>query len=278
MGRNRQLAVLALGLALSCGREPPGVERQASQPPPPAPSLDKPFVVFSRPSIVIDRLEVPVPSPVTVGSQPSPETLTSDAPGIVSVDPSGSLVAHRNGEATVRASRGAGAALAVEVRAVSVLAIQPAEMLLRPAEEKRLKLFSGGGGEEVPSGAAVWSTDDPRVAVVIGGIVTAGDRPGTATITASYGGQASRAIVIVARDSGPAFAIRPESPRLRVGDVVTFDALSSQGPVRPRWDARPPRILAQSGPSTFSAKAAGKSVVCATAGGRSVCTTVAVRP
>jgi hypothetical protein len=52
------------------------------------------FVVFTSSSLTIDRLEVPVPVPATVGSTPSPLTLSSDAPEVVSVDASGALVGH----------------------------------------------------------------------------------------------------------------------------------------------------------------------------------------
>ena len=77
--------------------------------------LDREFVVFSVPTLAIDRLGVPVPPPVTVGSRPGPGTLLSDAPDVVRIDWDGSLIAVREGAAHVRAV-GTGSSLAVTVR------------------------------------------------------------------------------------------------------------------------------------------------------------------
>ena len=112
---------LAVAASLSCGERagsPAPGEGAPGVPPPIAPA---PFVVFTTPKMVIDQLGRPVPAPVTVGSQPSPETLSSDAPDIVEVTAAGALVARRNGRATVRARGGGESQLEVEARAVSKL-------------------------------------------------------------------------------------------------------------------------------------------------------------
>jgi hypothetical protein len=114
-------------LLAACGESPP-----PAGPTPEAPSeaqafldtrlaqarleLDREFVVFAIPAMVIDQLGIPVPPPVTVGSRPGPRTMTSDDPDMLSIGPDGSLVAHREGATRVRAV-GSGSALSVVVRA-----------------------------------------------------------------------------------------------------------------------------------------------------------------
>ncbi len=268
------LALVAAALT-SCAGSPDEATAGKQAQPAGAPG-ERPFVVFAQRRLLIDRLGVPFAPPVTVGSTASPETLRSDAPGIVDVDPTGALVGRRNGRALVR-SPANGQVLEVEVHAASVLAVAPARATLRPGGTQQLRLFTGGGGEEVPGEAAEWATNRPDVAIVIGGRVEAGRKPGTATVTVSYGGQVATAQVVVAEHPGPAFAIRPQAPTLRVGEAVTFEALSRRGPVAALWAPKGARLLAQSGPSTFVAVASGRSQVCGEAGGKVACATVTVR-
>ncbi len=262
------LAVLAVGVA-SCSGAPEG--RGASAP------GEQPFAVFTKGQLVIDRLGMPFAPPITVGSTASPQTLRSDAPEIVEVDAAGALVGRRNGRALVRSPTDPAQVLEVEVRAASALAVSPAVIKIRPGGAAHLKLVSGGGGEEVPAEAAVWATTRPDVAMVVGGRVEAGPKTGTATVTVTYGGQAATAQVVVAEEPGPAFSVRPQAPSLRVGQAVTFEAVSPRGPVEARWAAKEPQFLARSGPSTFVAVAPGRVSVCGEAGGRAACTTVIVR-
>lgn len=269
------LAVFAVALG-SCAGAPDEPKAGDAGGPGAAPG-ERPFVVFSQQRLLIDRLGVPIAPPVTVGSTVSAETLRSDAPETVDVDSSGGLVGRRNGRALVRSLADATHVLEVEVRAASVLAVAPARVTLRPGGALQLRLLSGDGGEPVAAEAAEWATTRPEVAIVIGGRVEAGRKPGTATVTVSYGGQVATAQVVVAESPGPTFAIRPQAPSLRVGDAVTFEALSQRGPVVARWAPEGARVLAQSGPSTFVAVAAGRSRVCGEAGGKAACTLVTVR-
>lgn len=160
------------------------------------PEATAPFVVFSATEFTIDRLGVPVPVPATVGSSPSPQTLASDAPEVVSVDATGSLVGHRSGRATVRTADGR-SSLEVEVKAVSAFAVVPARLGLRPGGKGRLRLVAAGSGEELPGAAAQWASDAPEVALVFGGEVEASGRPGTSNVLVTYGGQSARAVVVV---------------------------------------------------------------------------------
>lgn len=124
--RRAQAACIVGLLVTACEQPPP-----PSLPGAPAPSkpqvlleerlahakqeLGREFVVFAEQRIVIDRLDSPRAPPVTVGSRPGPETMSSDDPSIVTVEPNGALVAHRDGSAQVRAP-GSGSALMVIVR------------------------------------------------------------------------------------------------------------------------------------------------------------------
>ena len=201
---------LTVALA-SCSGAPEGPAAGQSAEPASAPS-DRPFVVFSQRRLVIDRLGVPFAPPVTVGSTASPETLRSDAPEIVEVDPSGALVGRRNGRALVRSSSEAGQVLEVEVRAASALAVSPPAARIPPGGTLQLKLLAGPDGEEFAGEAADWGSSRPEVAIVIAGRVEAGRKPGTATVTVSYGGQVATAQVVVEERPGPAFAVRPLWP------------------------------------------------------------------
>src|SRR5689334_10206052 len=115
----RVIVPLALSLAVAACVDPPedhsGAEHAASPPG---------FAVFREPMLTITALEEPVAAPVTVGSTASPETIKSDAPDIVSIDPSGALVAHRDGRATLHGT-GSHAPLLVEVEAPGRVAITP---------------------------------------------------------------------------------------------------------------------------------------------------------
>ena len=262
--------LVALSLLAACDSR----TRQDSTPTP-EPAPDR-FVVFSQPALVIDRLGVPVSPPVTVGSTPAPDTLASDSPDVVSVETSGALVAHRNGDATVRAQRG-GETLRVEVRAASQVTLVPAEIDLRPGDEVQLALVPAGGAEPVAADAVQWYTDAPSVAMVRAGRVEAGTEPGVATITAVYGSLSTKARVTVSVSRGPAIAVEPARPVLRVGGAVTFSARAGAGPVDVRWSVKPGTVLKQSGQATFVARAPGSAEVCASSRLRSSCTRVTVR-
>jgi len=134
-----------------------------------------------------------------VGSSPSPLLLASDAPEVATIEADGSLLAHRNGKATIRTLDGRGGELRVEVRAVSTFAVVPPRLVLRPGGTGQFRLVAGGSGEAIPPEAALWASDAPGVAVVIAGAVEAGDRVGTANVVVSYGGQSARAVVSVER-------------------------------------------------------------------------------
>jgi len=206
-----RFALGALAACLGACGDRPGREAAGEAAAPPTASPAAPsgaFVVFTAPALTIDRLDVPVPVPATVGSTPSPQTLSSDAPDVVSLDAAGALVGHRSGRATVRTPDGRGV-LEVEVRPVSALAVVPARLTLRTGGRGRLCVVAGGSGEEVPAEAVQWASDAPDVALVNAGAVEAGARPGLSNVLVTYGGQSARAVVAVEPERPARAAARP---------------------------------------------------------------------
>ncbi len=144
--------------------------------------------------MVIDRLDAAVAPPVTVGSTPSGATMTSDAPHVVTVEPSGSLVAHQDGVATIRSAAGS---LEVVVRTARSITLVPRRLALRPGETGRLHVVEGDGPQQIPAEEVEWATSDPRIATLFGAEVMAGVRRGRARVTARYGGRQAEALITV---------------------------------------------------------------------------------
>jgi hypothetical protein len=157
-------------------------------------TLDTPFASFRDRALNIDRLESAVVVPLTPGSTASSATLVSDVPDIVTVVGDGSLVAHRNGKATVRGVPGGGV-LEVTVLASAGLRADPAELDLSPGTASLPVLRTVDG--LVPSGAATWYSTTPQVAMVEDGRIRAGPTKGVALLTAVYGGEQVRITVRV---------------------------------------------------------------------------------
>ena len=156
--------------------------------------VDRPGVAFRQASLAIDRVGIPVAPPVTPGSSPSPATLASDAPDVVSIQPDGTLVANRNGRATIRALAGGGS-LTVDVLAVSGLRAEPPTLRVGPGLAALPVLKSGA--VTIPAGSVSWFSNTPDVAMVEDGRVRTGPTKGTATLTAVYGGERVQVTVVV---------------------------------------------------------------------------------
>ena len=87
----------------------------------------------------------------------------------------------------------------------------------------------------------------------------------------------ARAVFDVVERRVPQFAVRPAHPRLAVGSVLSFEALSADGPVEARWSSSTSRIAVALGGSIFRAVEPGEAEICASASARRSCTTVEVR-
>lgn len=271
------LAALCLLLAACGGAGPdPRLEGARLNAPGPGKSaMDRPHVVFSRRSVVIDRLDVPVDAPVSMGSTPSPATMRSHDPSVVEVTGAGRLLAHRNGTARIETLHGEGAVLFVEVKAAEAIALVPARVELRPGGSASLSVIDAVTGEQLSPSAAEWRSSPPGVTSVRDGVVTALGRPGTAHVIARYGGSEARAEIAVS-GSGGKLLLSPEKLRLRVGEVRAFQAFSSGGAVEARWSVRDGRVIAHLGQTLFQARSVGRTKVCASAAGGEGCSEVEV--
>jgi hypothetical protein len=174
--------------------------------------LARAFVVFSGAALEIDRVGEPVAAPVLVGSRPSPETMTSDAPDVVSVETDGRLLAHREGRASIRSASG-GPSLAVTVRIASAgdkraaaaaeksggagdvlgsLTLRPPKARLRLGEIQTFEALTPRG--PVPGS---WSTSNDRVVAHLQDHVFQGTEPGQAQVCARAAGRRACAAVEV---------------------------------------------------------------------------------
>lgn len=192
--RGRSLLLVGLFCLTACRQEslPEAASGQSAQPP-------RPFVAFSQPSIVVERVGATVAVPAAVGSTLSQETLASDDPSVVEVTPSGALHALKAGRSTIRSVGDPGQALEVVVRGARELVLIPNPLKLPPRGEGELALLDRTGGGLEDPGTAEWFSSSPEVASVIQGRVTAGVAPGVATITARLGDRIVQATVAVKR-------------------------------------------------------------------------------
>lgn len=272
-----RIACVALICSIGCGSSAPG-EPQPTRVGDALPlrrTHDRKFVVFSVPSLVVDRVGVEVPAPVTVGSSPSPATMSSDAPGVLDVTEAGGLIAHGEGRATIRAT-GSGSQLAVQVVLADDIRIDPPTLRLGAGEEARVRVLRGDG-QEVPAAAVGWSMSAPGTARVDGGVVRAG-QAGAAMIQARYGSATARARVDVAAAALPSLAITPARARLHAGELAVFQAMTPSGPIDATWATSSPTIVSQVDGNVFRAGARGEAWVCASAGSQRACTKVGVQP
>jgi hypothetical protein len=238
--------------------------------------VNGPFVVFAGPSLVIDTLEVPVDVPVTVGSQPSRAALASSDEQVLSIDDSGRLVAHRAGSVQVR-SRSNESTLKVMVVVAEAIKAVPSEISARPLETVSIQVLLPTGGN-VPSEAVVWTTSAPEVAVASNGMVYVKDVPGSALLTARYGGAASTVRITVGSPDVGTLHVAPAKPKMRLGSLLAFQARSHSGPVDALWSTSSEVAVAHLQDNLFQATAVGDAQVCARLGQRLACTRVEVTP
>lgn len=194
------LAILLAAGLVACGESTSSLPEQKKVGPVAGEAaVDKPLVGFRQAALTIDRLERPIAPPVTPGSSPSSTTLVSGAPEVVSIQADGSLVAHRNGRATIRALQGGGS-LMVDVLAASGLRAEPPSLRVGPGIVALPALTSGDTA--IPAGSATWYSNAPDVAMVEDGRIRAGPAKGTAILTAMYGDENVQvAVVVVNREA-----------------------------------------------------------------------------
>ncbi len=271
------LWLLVVLSAVGCGS--PGQEAGGAPPAdrPDAGSASRPFVVFHRDRVTLDRLESPTPPPVAAGSHPGPETMVSDDPTVVSVNAAGDLVGHRNGLTAIRTRHGEGSMLVVEVADVGAIRLEPERLELRPGQEARIQVV-GSDGRPVPVEGIQWGASAPRRAHVVGGKVIAGGETGVAKVLARVGGRVAEAEVVVRAGPARKLVVAPHHARLRPGVVKLFQATSAAGPVAAAWRSSNEAVIAPMQGGLFLARAAGVAEVCAVALDSTKCARVEVRP
>lgn len=126
---------------------------------------------------------------------------TTSDPKVVQVTESGLVASAGEGKATVTASLGtdvsAGCEIRVLFREIASFEIAPLTLLLKTGDTQRINAFvHDAGGAVIENPALVWSSSDPKVASVSGGVVKA-ESPGTAVISVAAGARSLRAAVLV---------------------------------------------------------------------------------
>ncbi len=135
--------------------------------------------------------------------QPSPEKpkwSTSDAK-VVRVTESGLVASVGEGKAAVTATLGsdlsAGCEVRVLFREIGAFDIAPLTLLLKVGETQRVNAtVRDTAGVVIEDPALAWSSSDPKVASVTGGLVK-GESLGTATVSVATGGKTLSATVLV---------------------------------------------------------------------------------
>ena len=154
-------------------------------------------------------------APIT--NQTIPITWSSGNTGIATVDAASGVVTGRAvGQATITAA-GGGATGQVAVNVVSqVLNLQPSNPTIQAARSVQLSA-------ENVLGVVAWSSSDNAIATVSPGGLVTGQRPGTATITATSGvqsGQTSVTVTAARVDVTPSPATVPKGEKVQLSAIV----------------------------------------------------------
>lgn len=131
-------------------------------------------------------------------------TWASSAEAVATVSASGLVTAVGGGSATITANSGAAsrtAAVSVEALAPAAVAVSPPTVTLLEGETSQLTaLVSDQLGNEFTGASIEWASDDPGIATVVDGLVTAVSQ-GEVTVSATTGSVSGRAAIAV--DDGP---------------------------------------------------------------------------
>ena len=276
----RPLWLLVLVGLLACdagkpARPPPEVALK-NAPPPGTSEVDQAHVVFTRDALVIDRIGVPVPAPVTTPSQPSQATLRSDDPAVVAVDANGALIGMQPGTTVVRTTAGSGE-LRVSVVGGEAFRIVPAAVELRPGQEAPVAVESASGAP-IPAEAVRWSIPPGAPVAVVGGKVISLGGLGRYEVEARIGEVRAKLPVAVSLASTERLLVSPARARVRAGQVASFQLFGQAGDLRADWTSSRPEVVASMGGGLFQALKSGKAKVCASAFERVSCSEVEVKP
>lgn len=264
-------AVLAAMIAAGC-QAPPPTSRSSEDDAASAIRALPEHVVFTAGSLDITALEEPVALPVTVPSEPSPATVTSDDPDLVSIDPAGRAVAHAEGSTRLRA-RGGESSLDVRVSAPEAIRIDLETSRLEPGSSSAVTVRDSRG-REIPPAAVRWETADPSALVVVGARVHALKKSGGFGLTAHVGRAKASVELKVGATGRP--AVLPLQARLKVGEVVLFRVADAAAGVD-AWVTEGNAVVSL-GQGVVEGRRPGRSRVCARISSELVCSKVEVFP
>jgi len=211
-------------------------------------------------------------------------TWTSAAASVASVDESGTVTAIRSGEAQVVAAVGevrGGAHVTVSIP--TTVTVAPAAGELRPGQALVLSaaVLDEFGKPVVGPAPVTWTSSDGAIATVSEGRVIAVG-PGTATVTAAFGGVRGTAQVSVKLPEFAKLVVKPAKLHLRRGDTIRLRAEPLDrsghpvGGVGVTWRSSDGRIATVAADGSVHAMKKGKVKVTATASGKSATVPVVV--
>ena len=158
-------------------------------------------------------------------------TWSSSSPGVANVDASGKASGVTGGSAVISASLSGitgGTPITVTTAKLLSVSVSPTSATIAKGEAIALKAtatYSDGTSSDVTAGA-VWTSSDGTIASVAAGNVK-GVAPGTATITASFGGLSGSSTITVSAATLVSIAISPTSPSVAVSGTIAFKATAT---------------------------------------------------
>lgn len=215
-----------------------------------------------------------------------PTAWSSDRPTVATVSSTGEVLAVAPGTATIEATvegRSARVTLTIVPRPAAAIVVSPdASTLFVGARLRLLTLVTDASGNVLPNRPVSYASSDPSVAVVdTAGVVTA-LAPGSVTITASSEGKRGTATVRVLAVPVATVSIAPETPSVRVGQVVTLTATAraDDGTVLAgravTWSSGAPGVATVGANGEVRGVAAGTALILARVEGASGTVTVRV--
>ncbi|WP_242370777.1 hypothetical protein [Anaeromyxobacter sp. SG26] len=261
----------------ACGRSPRDEEaeraRELSAPRVGEAWADRPHVVFTKQSLLITTLNVPVRLPATLPSRPSPDTIRVGDSSVVVVQDDGSVIALREGRTRIEAVSGK-STLDVEVLPAQAIDLSPGRARIERGGTLELQLTDVSSGKRLPASAATWITSSPERLVVRDGVAYATGVAGPVTVLARYGDAEAQAEIEVQK--AVRLELNPADARMRPGDVRLFRLEGGNAGERVAWSSTAPRVLASAGQGLFQARKNGRARVCAAALEERVCAIVEV--